>query len=235
MRVYKLLPATHGLSDITKSRIKVTRYSDLNDPFELLAGEGSQKLLRRAAAYMKKEFDGTKGIISFSKSWSNPVLWSHYADKHQGVALGFEIPEESGIEIRYSPVRIPVEYVGDDPGKGVRHTFVDETIRTKYQHWSYEGEVRMVEALEECMKEEGLHFKKFSDDLVLREVILGHSCRASIAEVAKLLAHEHPQAFVIEGRLAFNSFNVVPNQRSVRASPHPEVEQRYGRLQNKRG
>jgi len=37
MRAYHLLSSEHALSDIALQRIKIATFSDLNDPFELLA------------------------------------------------------------------------------------------------------------------------------------------------------------------------------------------------------
>ena len=111
MRVFHLLPASFGISDIALSRIKIARYDDLNDPFELLATELAERELRKAVAAMKKEFNETMGIISFSRSWDNPVLWSHYADKHHGMALGFDIPDEYANKVNYSSDRVPIKFM----------------------------------------------------------------------------------------------------------------------------
>jgi hypothetical protein len=37
IRVYHLTPTKYAISDIEHGRLKVARFSDLNDPFELLA------------------------------------------------------------------------------------------------------------------------------------------------------------------------------------------------------
>lgn len=213
MRVYHLLPAQFGINNIALSRIKISRYDDLNDPFELLAGELSEKELRDAVAQMKKDFNKTRGLICFSKSWENPVLWSHYAEKHHGMALGFDIPDIYASVVNYSPNRIPVEYVGGDKNNGIESSYVEKITSTKYKHWEYENEIRMHIGLDEGTCEGGLYFLPFSNELKLREVILGHSCPISIEQVKSLLNDLQPEATAIKARLAFKSFRVVTDQR----------------------
>ena len=99
MRVYYLTGANYGLSNLALQRVKVSRFHDLNDPFELVGVNLAEKGVRKAFREMKENLDGEKGLICFSKSWKNPLLWGHYAEKHTGIALGFDVPDE-----RLSPV-----------------------------------------------------------------------------------------------------------------------------------
>ncbi len=48
IRVYHLSPAKYAISDIEHGRIKVARFSDLNDPFELMALNLRERRLRRS-------------------------------------------------------------------------------------------------------------------------------------------------------------------------------------------
>lgn len=79
MRVHYLTGTQYALSNIALRRIKVSRFTDLNDPFELLAVDLSDKQHRAAIRATKEELNKDKGLICFSKSWSNPLLWGHYA------------------------------------------------------------------------------------------------------------------------------------------------------------
>lgn len=94
MRVYYLTGAAFALSNLALRRVKVSRFSDLNDPFELLAVDLGDKDHRKAFRTTKDKINADKGLICLSESWSNPLLWGHYAEKHTGIALGFEIPEK---------------------------------------------------------------------------------------------------------------------------------------------
>lgn len=125
MKVYHLLSAEHGLDNIEEVRIKIARYSDSNDPFELLAGNLKNKKIGRAVLGLKTNFQKTKGFISFSSCWDNLVLWSHYTNKHKGMALGFKIPDKFATEIQYSDSRIPVTYKNNNPDLGLSSTFAN--------------------------------------------------------------------------------------------------------------
>lgn len=109
MRVYHLQGASHALSNIALKRLKIARFRDLNDPFELQASDLSDSRFRDAARGLKNEFHESRGILCFSRGWYNPVLWSHYADKHRGICLGFDILEKYGQPVRYSRSRLPVK------------------------------------------------------------------------------------------------------------------------------
>ena len=91
MRVYHFLSSQNALSDIALRRMRISRYGDLNDPFELLAANVGDGEVRRAVRAWKEDFHRTKGILCFSRTWDNPVLWSHYSEKHRGICLTFNV------------------------------------------------------------------------------------------------------------------------------------------------
>jgi hypothetical protein len=93
MRAYKFLDAQYGLKTIGERRLKLSRVSDLNDPFELRSFDVTDIVLRRTFLATSKDVDQEKGLLCFSADWKNPVIWAHYSEKHRGLCLGFEIPE----------------------------------------------------------------------------------------------------------------------------------------------
>ena len=80
MRVYNLTGAQFAVSNLALRRIKIARFRDLNDPFELLGVNLAAKNYRLAFRSTKEEIDKDQGIICFSKHWKNPLLWGHYAE-----------------------------------------------------------------------------------------------------------------------------------------------------------
>ena len=44
---------------------------------------------------------GTHGILCFSADGRDPVIGAHYSDKHRGVCLGFDIPDNKGRKVDY--------------------------------------------------------------------------------------------------------------------------------------
>lgn len=48
--------------------------------------------------------DARFGLLCFSEVWDSILLWSHYAEKHAGIVLGFDVSADRS---RF----LPVDYV----------------------------------------------------------------------------------------------------------------------------
>ena len=209
MRVYHFINQEHGLDDLRTRRLKIATILELNDPFELFAINHSDESVRRAFRVMKEELAQSKGLLCFSRSWRNPVQWSHYADKHRGICLGFDVPDELLGRVSYSRKRL----VAETEQLVSPHQVDSETARqflfTKYAHWRYEDEVRCFVNLEQRDPETNLYFTEFSPQLNLREVIVGACSNLTRATVNQALGDNLDQVAVFKVRLAFKTFKVV--------------------------
>ena len=216
MRVYYLTGAAFALSNLALRRIKISRFSDLNDPFELLAVNLADKDHREAFRTMKDQINADKGLICLSESWSNPLLWGHYAERHTGIALGLEIPEKLLAPVIYAtkPLTIPIDKRTGTPKPS--ETLVNQLLRTKFADWKYEKEMRLFVRLDHSTKESGMYFYDFSNDLQLREVVLGPRCELPISRVRSLVAGWTPPVEVIKARIAFSKFRVVKHKVASR-------------------
>lgn len=214
MRIYHLLPAEFAINNIALKCMKISRYDDLNDPFELMSGNLGDKDLRIALTLIKKEFQKEHGLLCFSKSWKNPVLWSHYADKHRGIALGFDVDDLYLTYVKYSNKRLDIKFNDGKILDHVDHAFIDKLLCTKYKHWEYEEELRLHVDMEKMKDENGIYFLDFeSANIELKEVILGHSCELSIDKIRGLIDTNYKGVNVTKARLAFQEFHVVTDQR----------------------
>lgn len=216
MRVYYLTGAAFALSNLALRRVKVSRFSDLNDPFELLAIDLGDKDHRKAFRATKDKINADKGLICLSESWSNPLLWGHYAEKHTGIALGFEIPEKLLNPVIYAkkPLKIPIDNQTGIPK--LSETLVEHLLRTKFADWKYEKEMRLFVRLDHSTKESGMYFYDFSKDFQLREIILGPRCELPISRVRSLVASWTSRIEVIRARIAFRKFQVVKHKVASR-------------------
>jgi hypothetical protein len=206
MRVYHFLPAKWALDDIARQRIRISEIDQTNDPFELWCVSQPNRKLRDALRAYKKEMGGRFGLICFSEDWVNPLLWSHYADKHRGICLGFDVDERVLRKVKYvkerSTLRLPLTT-----------TTTDELLWTKYWDWKYEDEWRSWLKLDE--REDGHYFYYFNNAqefMRLREVIVGPLCETTEAEIKTATENRSYQMKIIKARLAFNSFRVVMKQ-----------------------
>lgn len=209
MRVYHFLSLKYGLEDLVKRRLKIARINELNDPFELLGVSLSDSVIRRTFQKRKEEFSREHGLLCFSRDWQNPVQWSHYADKHGGLCLGFDVPNQWVKRVVYCKRRIKTS----NDQTFTRHLPLDDfatsILFTKFSHWSYEKEMRAVVPLQVCNLENGLYFEGFSDRLKLQEVIIGAASTITRSEVRSVLGKFATSITARKARLAFRSFRVV--------------------------
>ena len=215
IRVYHTTSAEFGLSDIGLARMKVARFSDLNDPFELLAMNFRERKIRNVIRDFKDAYDSHTGLLCFSANWTNPVLWSHYGSKHRGVCLGFNLRQHLVNKVEYQSDRI-LASLGDQPDPLTLNDDLQNLLLcTKFRHWEYEEEYKVFLPLENVIKEGRLHFRAFDNDLDLAEVILGPQCTLSLDSVRRLTRALHPHAVTFKARLAFKFFAIVPDERTV--------------------
>ena len=215
MRVYHFVNSTFAISNISFRRLKISKFDQLNDPFELLAADLINPKHRIAFSKFKKILNLTKGMICFSATWNNPLLWGHYADRHQGIALGFDVPDEFLSPVLYTTQRPQVIFnklLGKINNGSV---VVDRIIRSKYKDWEYEKEHRMFVDLNSHPQEGGLNFVDFASNLVLREVIVGLNCQLPLQQIKKLLSGDLEKVSLKKAGLALRSFKVIED-RSVR-------------------
>jgi hypothetical protein len=206
MRVYHFLPANHALDDIEKRRIKLSEIDKLNDPFELWCVAQEDRQVRTALRSFKEEMGRRFGLLCFSEHWHNPVLWSHYADYHRGICLGFEMDKRGLSAVRYVSERTNLQIP-------VTLETVNELLLSKYRDWKYEEEWRGWFTLDERDPSTGFYFYDFDEKVQLREVIAGPLCDIRTARIDKALQAYGGQVRVIKARLAFKTFRVVNNQR----------------------
>jgi len=206
MRVYHFLPANWALDDVAKGRIRISEIDQLNDPFELWCVDQRDWQLREVLRGFKREAGEKWGIVCFTRRWRNPLLWSHYADKHRGICLGFDV-DERGLK--------PVKYVTRRPALLIPPTeeSINELLFTKYRDWKYEEEWRNWFQLD--TREDGHCFYYFKTEkfVQLREIIAGPLCQITKAEIGNAMHGYADQISIVKARLAFKTFRVVKNRK----------------------
>lgn len=215
-RVYHLTSVEYALSNIALGRLKVARLFDLNDPFELMAADFRARPVREVVKGFMSEFDSSTGLLCFSEDWAEPLLWSHYAAKHRGICLGFNVPKINLEKVRYRDKRIFAKLgIGQDPG--MLPASLQKALRvTKYKGWNYEKEYRRFIPLAETLREGRLHFVRFGAGLELAEVILGDRCDASVESIKEFVSIKYPNAEVFSARLKFaEKFRIVPKESTI--------------------
>lgn len=214
MRLYHFLNREYGLDDIRRRRLKIATLDGLNDPFEMLAMTFADPALRKAFRATKDQMAKRTGLLCFSRGWRNPVQWSHYADRHHGLCLGFDVPDHLAKPVTYSPKRLAVDRTAIEAQGAEAQAFMQAVISTKFSHWRYEDEVRLFVALKERDPDTRLWFSDFGPDLALREVIVGAACDVTRKELAEALGDLDPLVSRRKARLSFRRFAIVTQMRS---------------------
>ena len=177
MRVYKFRSKKWGIKALEDRQLKVSPIYGLNDPFEYLAINLADKPVREFIRSKRKFLNANSGLISFCKRWSNPVIWSHYAEDHQGMALGFDVPDELLFKMEYSDQRVPFDASSLDDEAALQ-AILERVGKTKFKHWEYEEEYRLLFDLTRARSEspsDSNFLQPFAENLALKEVVLG--CR----------------------------------------------------------
>ena len=209
MKLYHFLPEKWALEALEKQVIKVSKYDDLNDPFELLAMSLEDKVSRSVMQENKRKINKILRILCFSKRWKNPLLWGHYADKHTGIALEFEIPSSHAQPITYAKDRSSLDLhalmsKGDEAAK----LEMFKMYTTKYSDWSYEEEYIVQFTKEECLTKGGHDFVKLDDNLSITGLVLGPLNSTSKDKIERALP-AGKEITVTTTRIAFRSFDVT--------------------------
>ena len=149
MVLYKfktLDPFVHIVDLLLTRRLYCPHPSELNDPLEGVLGrslpnqasssstEQSFEHAFRFWSATRQELDRYR-LCCFSASPESLLMWSHYGNGHSGICLEMDLTE-------YKDKIIPVKYVADLAL--LEGASLDDLLRYKAQHWSYEREHRLI-------------------------------------------------------------------------------------------
>lgn len=169
-----------SLSDLTRKRSKffkeAARIQKTRSGFTSSKKEMAQRLIENVeSGSFRRDFLSGIGVVSLSKNGLSPLMWSHYANSHEGFVLEFKTPEYGLV---YQTLRnfdllvsLPVNYQEDRPVVEIGFENEDELIEkqllTKSSDWVYEDEVRVIDHV----RKPGIYH--YSRDEVLCSVIAG--------------------------------------------------------------
>lgn len=163
------------------------------------------KLRNITTAFLKQlpKCSACKTVIAHLNQESGIFVWARYSDKHRGLCLGFEIPDNAGRRVDYIDDRLVL------PDR-LELGHAAACVYTKYVNWSYEKEIRCVSTLEE--QSHGLYFMEFGESLKLVEVIVGTRCKLTQNDI---LEGSRPlnNVTLIKARPGFRRFEIVEDLR----------------------
>jgi hypothetical protein len=209
VKLYNLTSIPFALSNLALGRLKISRISELNDPFELMSANTNDISQRNALEKFKEQTNDSIGLICFSESFTNPVLWGHYADRHCGVALGFEVDAGLLLQVAYTHIKfdLPINQLTNQVE--CDEETLKKLLSTKFIGWDNENEWRLFCILEDSVNESGLYFERFSNELYLTEVILGAKSELPIDEMQSFINKLGYKIQVKKAKFADDKFEIV--------------------------
>jgi hypothetical protein len=230
MRLYNYLSLEHAIDNLVKRRIKISTYDDMNDPFELRGAWMSDADFHRALTEVSKK----GGVVCFSEMDSEVLLWSHYAVKHRGCCIDFEVAESEALQPTVSVKRpkeisfdrspsYEMERLGIESGDSSpeSHPGFEEAIKrylprttailfSKYEGWNYEKERRLLIKLQPSQKDGNHYFAEFDGNIRPVEVLLGARCTQADEERLRPAVNGYdPPLPIIRTGFAKDEFKIV--------------------------
>lgn len=194
--LYRYMDAHAGLKSIEACRLRVGRLKEFNDPFEWRIGiigiiPQGEIVARACVDSLIDHLNSRFGIICFCDTFAEPVLWSHYADRHRGVAFEVSYTKDSDTlhKVQYSDRRPVVDANRLHDRERLQHyllPLINRMISQKASGWSYEREYRVHIDLADCEIQNGHFFKPIPDHFLTR-VLLGFRCPLEEAYIRKAL------------------------------------------------
>ncbi|MCX6981518.1 MAG: DUF2971 domain-containing protein [Verrucomicrobia bacterium] len=155
---------------------------------------------------------GNTGVICFSRRRDRILMWTHYADQHKGIVIGFDSSHFPKLfDVKYDKERVLVDpFPQHIPGSESEENYVYKLITTKHEDWSYEEECRQLHKLPERAVNEGVHNVPFPAESIVSIAVGMRYAGTGIAEVLSSRglqlqlerAVPHPHEFTV----AFESF-----------------------------
>ena len=214
MRLYYFTTAEYGLAAIRDQRLKIAEIDKLNDPFEFLGFELTDRKFRAFINRCKKEIGKEWGLICMSKYWNEPLMWSHYADRHRGICLGFDVSAQCN-RVEYIKERLPISPLKEswrDPPTPENIREIRDSLFYKFKAWGYEEEYRLL-----CPKNsqnKKLYFQSFGNDMRLETIIVGCTSSVKRSEIDLALGEQAGNVEKFKARTGFNRYEIVRNIRS---------------------
>ncbi|MFQ2060345.1 DUF2971 domain-containing protein [Aeromonas veronii] len=153
-------------------KLKLTPPSHLNDPFERKIPHGIEAIilnswLSPAITKSQKEHDindhkkhtinvlentlSSIGITAMSENSDNILMWSHYADSHNGICIGYDTSKINDehmqlVKVDYDAKRFKESDINTSlkTFPSMHQTIIDKVITTKSEQWIYEDEHRYI-------------------------------------------------------------------------------------------
>jgi len=146
---------------------------------------------------------GKYRICSFCANQDNPIVWSHYADSHNGFCLIFDANNDlfgNAIKVKYQN-----EYPALDVTEEDDYEILKCSALVKYSDWEYENEYRLVSAEPNFPEALPVRNKKwiFPPEMLLG-VIFGYNISGPDRQLIENMCKDRPGNFCYEKAILYD-------------------------------
>ncbi len=218
--VYRFLSKGHALDFLQTGQLRVGRLRELNDPLdcEPVFVDLDGKIVNAESDESLSNILNTIGIVCYSGGVTDPVLWTHYADAHRGIALGFEFDGNAGLfDVGYRDERPTLNIAvleqlkkrGEGEGDALLK-LISDGFAVKAKSWKYEDEYRHFIYLHFGVTMIGPNYFRKVAAHQLKRVVLGVRCELTVFDarqaVKKLLRNSRGSVEIIKASKDPRSF-----------------------------
>lgn len=217
---------------------RIDRFIDLitNSGFEWLEeyqhyfdGCSSEDELRKVARSIAERetiahHNSTKdfGVVCFSKTFDDIIMWGHYANGHRGFVIEFDEILFNGVE------RLNVVYT-ERPHLLDKDISEPDNFRkfisTKYKGWSYEQEVRLLCSTNDVSIYDGRSHLDFDPKTILRIYLGGKADEKLIRKIAKLVQEDRYRHVKVEKmEMSCTEYKITPVPFDLTPYQTPEAK-----------
>lgn len=165
MKIFKYQAVNkNSLSGLEQGKLWASKPAHFNDPFEFrlkrsstpkglknlrkenphLTDLSDEKLLNMAISEYEEKISNM-GVISFTESPQNILMWSHYADEHKGICLEFTLNDGQALnDVAIYKVSYEYYYPEIDFEKIWNINGLAKILLTKSEEWESEKEFRLI-------------------------------------------------------------------------------------------
>lgn len=211
------MPATRAIAAIERGAFRVSRLMELNDPYEWSAAitpvkPEMEQLADWCSECIVNILNDMVGIICFSSTYSDGVLWSHYADGHNGICFEVEDTHDDTLhKILYTNTRPQVDprwFIGEPQRENIDKALNAFAFR-KSPGWAYEKEYRVIIELGLCNVRGGHYYLTIPPDY-LRRVIIGVRCDISMSYIRTALnANGFDGVEVVKAKKSTSTYEII--------------------------
>lgn len=154
-----------------------------------------------------KKYYCNYGVLSLTKKFDSPLMWSHYADQHRGLCIEYSVVDDSGVtplKVDYhAPRSISARKIFDwikNNSDSVDNDITQRYFLSKAKEWEYENEWRCIST------SKGVDWCPFK----ISSIFFGMRCDSSIvATIIKLMSSMENNISYFRMEPADGQFNLI--------------------------